>query len=368
MQLTVIEKIDIAKLSQAYAITDIIKYGLYGGGCDLLLPRKIYCIRKNVEWLYNQSIQPLLTPSLNAAVISSSEIDLTWDTVLYATSYILQRALNSSFSVSLSTIYTGTVPAFSDTSLTPSTTYYYRVVAMATGYTNSAYGYTNKTTEAASFSPLDISDLWGWYDASVGVTGTTSVSAWADQSGNARDLTSVNTKEPKLTPAVLNSLSVLEPRTGVVAKMLGAENVPNGNMTIFIVGSQSIASSPLADTNGSFIYTDTDSTNILRNGSGNAIKSPSSGSLLSIAATNGTFYSIRYLVTGSTRSLSLNNGTPLTDTQTPPGDSNVLTVFDDGFGNYGNKQIAEIVFYSRALNGTEIGEVETYLNNKYNLY
>jgi hypothetical protein len=52
--MTVAEKIDIAKLSQYIATNAIQKSGLYGGGEDLLLPRKLYCIRKNVEWLYDQ--------------------------------------------------------------------------------------------------------------------------------------------------------------------------------------------------------------------------------------------------------------------------------------------------------------------------
>lgn len=52
-QLTVLEKINIAKYSQTLATVDIKKSGYYGGGIDLELPRKIYCIRKNIEWLYN---------------------------------------------------------------------------------------------------------------------------------------------------------------------------------------------------------------------------------------------------------------------------------------------------------------------------
>lgn len=49
----VLEKINIAKVSQFLASNDIAKAGLFGGGQDLQLPRKIYCIRKSVEWLYN---------------------------------------------------------------------------------------------------------------------------------------------------------------------------------------------------------------------------------------------------------------------------------------------------------------------------
>jgi DUF1009 family protein len=44
--------INIAKISQYLCENDIDKKGLFGGGVDLLLPRKIYNIRKSVEWLY----------------------------------------------------------------------------------------------------------------------------------------------------------------------------------------------------------------------------------------------------------------------------------------------------------------------------
>jgi hypothetical protein len=47
--------INIAKASQYLATNAILRGGLFGRGLDALLPRKLYCIRKNVEWLYNLS-------------------------------------------------------------------------------------------------------------------------------------------------------------------------------------------------------------------------------------------------------------------------------------------------------------------------
>lgn len=54
-QLTVSQKITIGLLSEAYSTIDILKSGLYGGGIDLQLPRKIYCLTKTIQWLYNLS-------------------------------------------------------------------------------------------------------------------------------------------------------------------------------------------------------------------------------------------------------------------------------------------------------------------------
>lgn len=50
---TVNTTIAIAKLSQAYALIAIEDGGLNGGGIDLLLPEKIYNIRKSVEFVNN---------------------------------------------------------------------------------------------------------------------------------------------------------------------------------------------------------------------------------------------------------------------------------------------------------------------------
>jgi len=52
MPFTVQQKIDIAKVAQPLSYIAIKKGGLFGGGEDLSITRKIYCVRKNVEWLY----------------------------------------------------------------------------------------------------------------------------------------------------------------------------------------------------------------------------------------------------------------------------------------------------------------------------
>lgn len=45
--------IQIAELSQALALIEIKKQGLYGGGIDLKLPRKLFNIRRSIEERYN---------------------------------------------------------------------------------------------------------------------------------------------------------------------------------------------------------------------------------------------------------------------------------------------------------------------------
>ena len=50
---TVSEIISIAKVSEYLAAVDIYKSGINFGGNDVGLPRKLYCIRKNVEKVFD---------------------------------------------------------------------------------------------------------------------------------------------------------------------------------------------------------------------------------------------------------------------------------------------------------------------------
>lgn len=54
---TVEDIIKIAKVSQYLSQNDIENKGLYGGGTDFLLPRKLYNIRKSIEWANNNEAQ-----------------------------------------------------------------------------------------------------------------------------------------------------------------------------------------------------------------------------------------------------------------------------------------------------------------------
>jgi hypothetical protein len=70
------------------------------------------------------------------------------------------------------------------------------------------------TGGAGGFSPLDVSGLQAWYDASDTATITdtsNNVTGWADKSGNGRDLTSPSAGiEPLTNTQTLNGLNVLE--------------------------------------------------------------------------------------------------------------------------------------------------------------
>lgn len=94
----------------------------------------------------------LTTPSLTATVVGPTQIDLTWPDVANESSYKLERSLTGTGSW---TQIGGTIAAnstsYSDTGLTASTHYYYRLSAIGDGvvYLTSGFGTDDDTTSAA---------------------------------------------------------------------------------------------------------------------------------------------------------------------------------------------------------------------------
>jgi hypothetical protein len=71
--------IEIARISQYLAENDISKKGLWGGGMDVLLPQKIYAVRKNVEW--EQENNPSTEEVSSTATITVTYIGNINDTI-----------------------------------------------------------------------------------------------------------------------------------------------------------------------------------------------------------------------------------------------------------------------------------------------
>lgn len=172
---------------------------------------------------------------------------------------------------------------------------------------------------------------------------------------------------------VINSLPILKRNqatatsTGNGAYMKTAATVPSGDLTVFLVGSQAVGTSPLSDNNGTFLQA-SDSFWFARFGANPQIRLNGTPAK---AVTNGTFYTIRAIhdTSGSgTFELATNNDTPVTAATGTLGSMLQLSIFDDGFADWGNKQIAEVIVYTRKLTTLEIADVEDYLKDKFNHY
>lgn len=231
----------------------------------------------------------------------------------------------------------------------------------------------------AAFAPTDLSGLWAWWDANVGVTGGTSVTAWADQSGNGRALTATSGQEPATVTAALNGLDAIS-SYGKLAKMSTAVNLPNlsAGGTVFLVAKQSLNNGATNfDAGGVFIGAGNMSNMQIQRGNTStagqvsiraAINSTAWVQSLDVVAED-TWKTIRLVNNGTNNYISISNGTE--EMAAASGGSYTATpvqIFKTLGGAQGNKQIAMALIYTRELTPTEIGQVEGYLQTKFAHY
>lgn len=222
--------------------------------------------------------------------------------------------------------------------------------------------------------------MWAWYLGSIGVTGTDEVTDWADQSGNQYDLTTTTFVFPELVEDVINSLPAVS-SYGVLATMATVVNLANlsAGGTVFIVAKQSVVNGATgSDAAGVFLGAGNETNMQIQRGStsisGNVFSVSGGIDASTLAITtpvipDDTFVTIRLKNDGTDNTIAVNNGTVGTATADGSGYSATpLTVFSSLGGANGNKQIAEIIIYNRALSGSEVTEVETYLQDKYQHY
>lgn len=223
-------------------------------------------------------------------------------------------------------------------------------------------------------SPSTIANLWLWLRGDMGVTGTTAVTGWADQSGNARNFTSESGKEPALQANALNGLAAVA-RGAINASMLSAANFPDittSGMTIFMVAKQNNAGS--LDANGAFMNAGAIQNIRIRRAGGlgsiEAGANTTTGAQVTLpGVAEDTFYTIRLRTDNTNQSAALNNGTPVVAANSPVAYTGApIQLFAISNSAFGNKSFAEIILYNRALNSTEITNVENYLRNKYAHY
>jgi hypothetical protein len=220
------------------------------------------------------------------------------------------------------------------------------------------------------FIPTDLSSIWGWWKGDAGVTqGGGTVTAWADQSGNGRNMTIPGIYgTPTYVASAINSLPAIASMSGSQA-LATSVNLPNVTQaTMWIVGKQD-------DTEGAFgmfAYASSGIKAYRYNATDKIAGDSATGSIVtgpSINATDDTYYTIRVRVTATNVYLSLNNGAEVTVVQnsgalaalTP----NPFTLFTDG-SHDGKKHIAEVILYTGNKTGNDSDLVEYYLQQKYN--
>jgi hypothetical protein len=146
-------------------------------------------------------------------------------------------------------------------------------------------------------------------------------------------------------------------------------DVRSNGLTVFIVASQAPDN---GYTSGMFLASGSFSNVIIsRAGSDNQVRAAAgtSGSKCILSVDDDTFYSIRLKFDNTKNYLSINNGTEdQQDVVATTYTGSPLNILNNAASAYGNKKIAEILIYSRVLDGSEIAQVEEYLKNRYNHY
>jgi Fibronectin type III domain len=97
--------------------------------------------------------EPLNAPTLTAVSASSTEIDLVWNDVSDETGYRIERSADGTSGWTAIATTGQDVTAYVDAGLSPSTTYYYRVVAVNVGDESPPSDVSSATTTAAEPPP-----------------------------------------------------------------------------------------------------------------------------------------------------------------------------------------------------------------------
>lgn len=105
------------------------------------------------------STVPASPTNVSANAISSSEITVSWDVVENTTEYIVERAIALSGPYAFLSTVNSNQTYYTDNSLTPSTSYYYRVLARNTYGDSVVSSPATATTNAAENAPISPSAL-----------------------------------------------------------------------------------------------------------------------------------------------------------------------------------------------------------------
>lgn len=221
---------------------------------------------------------------------------------------------------------------------------------------------------STTFTPLSVSGLKMWYDASDASTitkdGSDFVSQWNDKSGIGINLTSTGTAKPLWVDAVKNGKPVIR-FDGVNDYMSNTSSStysqPN---TLFFVGT-----SPNADGEGMFDGGGS-TRNLLNRQSTNTYR-VYAGTGVTGGTASTSFQIFRVLFSDGNGELDINGSSILTgQTINTFGMANpILAAFDSsGPSGYADIDICEVLLYNASLSSGDKASVLSYLNTKWAIY
>lgn len=230
-----------------------------------------------------------------------------------------------------------------------------------------------------SFSPSQLTTLFGWYRADLGVTlnGST-VSAWADQSGLGNHLSqTVGAQQPvfNVTDSEFNNLPSITFNNTNSTYLKTTSGIALSTFTIFMVCKATTNGyffSHLASS-GEYCYTNTTPAYYVKRSSP-FNRTASKG--LSTSLVSAAPKSFRFEYEGTYANMLIySNNSPVTLTDgsiSDPGTSNGFVIsfkiFSDGVSDFTSGKIAEMIICKPNCTTQEKTDVENYLKTRYNLY
>lgn len=215
----------------------------------------------------------------------------------------------------------------------------------------------------SGFSPKKISGLQLWLDAQAQALGT--VTSWTDKSGNGNNATqSTGSKKPVNTASQIygRNAVVFDGVDDTLATTFGS--TLSQPITVFLVAKRTSGTTFLdgvGAVNRVSIVSDSGQSNKITLYSGaNATSTATTG-------TEPTLYSA--LFSDASSELRQNGGSNLISTSPGTASTDGVTIGTDYAGlNPLSGNVAEVIYYNRALSATERQKVEEYLRAKYDLY
>jgi len=216
------------------------------------------------------------------------------------------------------------------------------------------------TATGGSWAPDSISGLIGWYDSTVGVTSSGGdVSAWADQSGNARDLAWNSSYDHPTTGNTLNGDAVVSfDGNATMTASFGGISQPLTILALYVPTVNQPCR--LFDSSGRVLFNPTSNVGSSNNFGYYAGSSGIDGS--AITTTAAVVQTVIY--DGSSSALRVNGASNATGN---PGTNGMYDLYMGGFPSGDSRGFfvgdARAWFaYDSVLSGTDLTNAEDYLN------
>lgn len=229
------------------------------------------------------------------------------------------------------------------------------------------------------FSPSQLTTLFGWYRADLGVTlnGST-VSAWADQSGLGNHLSqTVGAQQPvfNVTDSEFNNLPSITFDNANSTYLKTTSGIALSTFTIFMVCRMTTNGyffSHLASS-GEYCYTNTSPAYFVKRSSPFS-RTASKGLPSSLTSAVPKIFRFEYegtyasmLIYSNNSAVTLSDGA-ISDPLTSNGFVISFKIFSDGVSDFTSGKIAEMIICKPNCTTQEKADVESYLNTRYNLY